>query len=189
MATEAQIAANRLNALKSTGPRTERGKRISAMNSRRDWTIAESVVIFQESKTHFMGYLHSYVDHYKPQTPHERDLVETMAVSRWRILRLWGLESCNIAKAVNECPQHEDDDLCTETLRAIQQNEIGNRTQELFSRYEARYDRQYHRAAQALERAIEKRERIEQSKKELPAEKFQEHDEPNYLPQNQGECR
>ena len=185
MSTEKQIAANRLNAMKSTGPRTERGKRIAAANSRRDWNLADTVLITNESRKHFIGYLHSYIDHYKPQTPHERDLVETMAVARWRTIRLWAFESSNMITAIhNLLPTNEVRNPCDKALRALQQNETGNRTQELLSRYEARYDRQYHRAAKALERALEHRDHTENEHRDRN-EKSQEHDEPNHPQQNQ----
>jgi hypothetical protein len=178
--SEKRLAANRANALKSTGPRTERGKRIAAMNCRRDWALAKNVLVTNESRDRFIGLLHSFQDHYKPQTPHERALVDTMAVARWRISRLWSLESSNIIKAVRDLPESENcEDAPTQTVNALRSGE-GTRTQELLSRYEARYDRQYHRAAEALEQAIALRER---------REKFLEHHEPTQLPQNQGECR
>ena len=37
-----QFQANRLNALKSTGPRTEEGKRVSRRNARRHGLAAET---------------------------------------------------------------------------------------------------------------------------------------------------
>ena len=40
MATEKQIAANRLNALKSTGPRTPQGKLVSSLNNTRHGMLA-----------------------------------------------------------------------------------------------------------------------------------------------------
>jgi hypothetical protein len=45
MATGSQIAANRKNATKSTGPRTEEGKQRSRQNAFRHGLTAETVIV------------------------------------------------------------------------------------------------------------------------------------------------
>jgi hypothetical protein len=45
MATEKQIAANRANAQKTTGPRTEHGKSTSAMNALKTGLDAKNEII------------------------------------------------------------------------------------------------------------------------------------------------
>ena len=50
MASEAQIAANRANAQRSTGPRTEEGKEKSARNALNHGLCAERVVIDEEDR-------------------------------------------------------------------------------------------------------------------------------------------
>ena len=50
MATQNQINANRLNAQKSTGPRTEAGKAVSRLNAIRSGIDSCTDVIFEEER-------------------------------------------------------------------------------------------------------------------------------------------
>jgi hypothetical protein len=51
-----QWQANRLNTLKSTGPRTEEGKRISRRNARRHGLTAETVIDGLEDSDDYRGF-------------------------------------------------------------------------------------------------------------------------------------
>jgi hypothetical protein len=51
MVSDRQIAANRFNAQKSTGPRTQKGKRRSRRNAFRHGMTAEGVVSVLEDET------------------------------------------------------------------------------------------------------------------------------------------
>ena len=53
MATKNQVAANRLNALKSTGPRTEEGKAVSRYNALTHGLLASDVVLRDENRVDF----------------------------------------------------------------------------------------------------------------------------------------
>ncbi|HJT08445.1 MAG TPA: hypothetical protein VJ747_16050, partial [Stellaceae bacterium] len=48
MATEAQVAANRRNAGRSTGPRTAAGKAVVSQNALSHGLTAEQIVLFDE---------------------------------------------------------------------------------------------------------------------------------------------
>jgi len=54
MATAAQIAANRRNALKSTGPRTAAGKAASSRNALRHGLTARATVVLDEDAQDFL---------------------------------------------------------------------------------------------------------------------------------------
>ena len=65
-----------------------------------------------------------------------------MAVSRWRLIRIRAVESASISheqRRLAELNAHEDPP--TRTMLAMR--EVGD---QVLSRYEQRYDRQYHRA-------------------------------------------
>ena len=55
MASVAQIRANRLNAQKSTGPRTAEGKAAASQNAAKHGLLAEQVVIKGEDPAEFEG--------------------------------------------------------------------------------------------------------------------------------------
>jgi hypothetical protein len=66
MATPAQIAANRANALKSTGPRTAEGRAASRFNAIKHALDAESLVIPGEDSAEFEAFAAGYHDEFRP---------------------------------------------------------------------------------------------------------------------------
>ena len=62
MATEAQINANRQNALLSTGPKTPEGKAESALNANRHIGLSRSVLLKTESRDKFCALIQTYYD-------------------------------------------------------------------------------------------------------------------------------
>ena len=69
MATTAQIAANRSNAAKSTGPLTKSGKARSSRNALRHGLTAEQVVISGEDPAAFETLQDDLYAHYQPADP------------------------------------------------------------------------------------------------------------------------
>jgi len=89
--TDKQIAANRVNALKSTGPTTEVGKVISSRNSLKHGLLAKEVVITAgagtENREEFDVLLTDLTSQFKPEGTLEEMLVEKIAVAYWRLRR------------------------------------------------------------------------------------------------------
>ncbi len=92
MATERQILANRANAAKSTGPITPEGKRASSQNARHD-RIATTVVLKGESMPRFNELASALILQFQPRNSIEAFLVQTMIAARWRLFRLWGMQT------------------------------------------------------------------------------------------------
>jgi hypothetical protein len=88
MATAAQIAANRLNALKSTGPRTATGKAASSGNALKSGIYAQSLIIRGEDPTELEALRDDFYSAHQPQLPDERALVDTLVHSEWTLRRL-----------------------------------------------------------------------------------------------------
>jgi hypothetical protein len=87
MATKAQIAANRRNAKKCTGPKTPEGKAASSMNALHHGLRARTVVLPGEKPEEF-AHLHAGLhDYYQPQNPAERYLVDQAAIAQWMLVR------------------------------------------------------------------------------------------------------
>src|SRR5580693_1987964 len=92
MATPNQIRANRANALRSTGPTTEEGKQIASRNSTRHGMLSQTVVLEGESTGRFEDLVASLQAQLKPRSDAETALVETMAIARWKQMRIWGVQ-------------------------------------------------------------------------------------------------
>ena len=87
MATQAQIDANRRNALKSTGPRSPEGKAVSRWNALRTGIQARSVVIPGEDPAELERLTLDYHRQFQPFGPAENFLVDSMVMAEWRLRR------------------------------------------------------------------------------------------------------
>jgi hypothetical protein len=87
MATEKQVEANRLNAQKSTGPKTPEGKANVCLNSLRHGLRARAVVLPDENKERFHQLCDELEGEWQPQTSTELALLEKMAVAQWKLVR------------------------------------------------------------------------------------------------------
>jgi hypothetical protein len=87
MSTEAQILANRYNALKSTGPRTIEGKTAVSQNAVKHGLRAEQDVITSESEADFDLYRRQILDELSPVSPMESMLAERIVTLSWRLKR------------------------------------------------------------------------------------------------------
>jgi hypothetical protein len=88
-----QWEANRENAQKSTGPRTEEGKRRSRRNALRHGLTAETVVEDVEDTEDYRAFEATIIADYDARTAVERELVLRLASLLWRIRRATGIET------------------------------------------------------------------------------------------------
>ncbi len=82
-----RIEANRRNALRSTGPRTEEGKRSSRANAYRHGLTAETVVPDVEDEDDYAAFEAAVIADYDACTAVERELVLRLASLLWRLRR------------------------------------------------------------------------------------------------------
>ena len=87
MATDKQIEANRQNAQKSTGPKSDDGKEQSRANSLKHGLAGAGVVLTREDDADFARKLGLYREHVAPGDELEEDLVRQMAVASTRMER------------------------------------------------------------------------------------------------------
>src|SRR5262249_18777508 len=87
-----QIEANRHNALKSTGPKTETGKGQSRRNALRHGFTAETVQPL-ENPEEYRAFEDAIVLEYLPHTPVEQELVHRLASVFWRLRRASSIET------------------------------------------------------------------------------------------------
>jgi len=87
MATQAQIQANRLNAEKSTGPRTEEGKRKASQNALKHGLLAQTMVIAGEDLGEFEFYRDELLGELAPAGAVETVLAQRVVNLSWRLRR------------------------------------------------------------------------------------------------------
>jgi len=93
MATQAQIDANRLNAQKSTGPRSPEGKAASRFNALKHAASAKSLVIPGEDEAEFAELAASYHHQFQPDGPEESLLLAKIVAADWTQRRMGRLEA------------------------------------------------------------------------------------------------
>jgi hypothetical protein len=84
----AKLAANRANAQKSTGPRTEAGKSASRMNAVRHGLRAELCVLPGEDAEEFAEFVDSAVRELRPAGALQASYAREVAVQTWRLRRV-----------------------------------------------------------------------------------------------------
>ena len=88
MTSDRQIAANRRNAQRSTGPTTPEGRAISSQNARRHGVLSESVTAAAEDNQSYRALLDALWGEIQPQGERECLLTERLANLFWRERRL-----------------------------------------------------------------------------------------------------
>jgi hypothetical protein len=87
MASEAQFIANRLNAQKSTGPRTAEGKAAASLNAVQHGLRAQAVVLPGEGPDEYRLHRERLLADLRPQDLPEMDLAERIVELAWRLRR------------------------------------------------------------------------------------------------------
>ena len=87
MATEAQMAANRLNAQKSTGPRTAEGKAVVAQNAVKHGLLAREGVLRGEDGEEFERHREALLEELNPTGALEVILAARIVDLTWRLRR------------------------------------------------------------------------------------------------------
>ena len=93
MTSYRQVEANRRNALKSTGPKTEAGKQASRCNAVRHGLTAETVIGALEDAEDYKAFESAVIADYNAQSAVERELVLRLASILWRLRRATTMET------------------------------------------------------------------------------------------------
>ena len=93
MTSDRQIAANRRNASKSTGPTTEQGKQRSRRNALRHGLTAETVIATLEDAQDYKAFEEAIAADFDAQSAVERELVLRLAGLLWRLRRTTRIEA------------------------------------------------------------------------------------------------
>ena len=144
------------------GPKTEAGRKRSSANALRHGVLSNKMIVLQtESEEEFEMLKRGYYEALKPANFLEAELVDEMIWAKWRQRRAITSETAAIdfqmdMEADRVDRKVENIDESTRTAHAIRtlSNESGELA--LYSRYETRLNRMYHRA---LERLLEMQDR------------------------------
>src|ERR1700680_3288800 len=152
MATEKQFEANRLNAQKSTGPKTPEGRAAVRLNGVKHGLTGESIILKGESQADFKALFDSLEAEHAPATPTEEALVVQLAMATWRLRRLYrqeaGFYTCQLQSLVGMQKDLNLDDAGRMGHAAAWSESTLN----MFNRQEGRLERTFYRALHELQR-------------------------------------
>ena len=102
MLSEKQLEANRANAQKSTGPRTEAGKQRSCLNATRHGLTGQVVVLPHEDMEAYNKFTMEIATTFEPFDANERQLAMSYANIQWRINRAATIEDTMFTLGIME---------------------------------------------------------------------------------------
>jgi hypothetical protein len=158
VATDKQTAANRLNAQKSTGPKTPEGRAAVRLNGVKHGLTAETIVLKGESEADFTNLLDSFEAEHDPVTPTEEALVVQLALATWRLRRLYHQEAGFYTSKLKTLASIQKDLNLDDAGRMGHAAGWSESTLGLFNRQEGRLERTFYRALHELQRLRKERE-------------------------------
>lgn len=105
--SDRKIEANRKNALKSTGPKTKFGKRMSSMNSLKHGFNANKFVVEGEKTPDFKGYFDNLLQILDPKNALEEEFAFQIILTGWKYRRYVSLESRILNQKTSEDSKKE----------------------------------------------------------------------------------
>ena len=165
-ASDAQILANQINALRSTGPRTEAGKNRSSCNAFRHGLTAQVTVMTDPDREAQDKFIKAYVADLAPEGAQETQLAQAIAFDTWRMNRTRAIEENAFSIGFSGQPGQID---CSHPqIHSAMSNARtffdDAKTFSLLSVYEQRIHRNFHRNLKLY------RELKAERQKECPAE-------------------
>ena len=143
MISEKQLEANRRNARRSTGPRTEEGKKISALNARRHNLTGQVTAMTDADRIMHDAFSAAMVESLAPEGAMETQLAQRIATDSWRLNRISAVEDNLFALGHNA----HSDDIETENpeihaaLTAAKVFQVESKQLQLLTLYEQRINR------------------------------------------------
>ena len=164
MASPAQMAANRRNAQKSTGPRSIEGKKRASLNHLRHGMTAKTIVLPHECAADYEEIRAALIKDYEPATTQELMLVDQIAAGYWRTIRARRFETEMFDNRLRTRKRElgmdpkpdpgKDDEGYAVMLQVTDPEELKN-----YFRYDATISRDYYRAIATLEKMQARRKR------------------------------
>jgi len=150
MSSDKQIAANQLNAQRSTGPRTSAGKAKVSANALRHGLTARDVILPNENPEDFDAFRAELLTSLDPQGALESWLAEKIVADAWRLGRVPRFESALYTRGSKELLVRQAEEL----VRGYESTEKDRVLTSLEHKKVAARDRQAHQDAEkSLSRA------------------------------------
>ncbi|MEN6309063.1 MAG: hypothetical protein ABFD91_15050 [Anaerohalosphaeraceae bacterium] len=150
MSSAKQIEANRLNAKKSTGPKTPAGKARSSRNAFIHGLSSQRPTVTIENSAEFNAFANKFMDQYEPLEPSEIFLVRRIACMAWRIQRAQCYETLvldNLCCSIPEDDSRTDQEVFSQLLLDDFRN---HQTLAKLQRYETQLERSILRCMKEL---------------------------------------
>jgi hypothetical protein len=90
--SDARLAANQANAQFSTGPKSEAGKTTSSLNGLKTGLTGRTVLLSGDDIASYQSHVESFLKRCQPLNEAEHNLVQSLADTEWRLLRIPALE-------------------------------------------------------------------------------------------------
>jgi len=123
MSTDAQINANRANAQSSTGPSSPEGKLKSSHNALKTGLTGRTILLPTDDVGAYENFVEILKRKYQPGDAYEKHLVQSIADTEWRLLRIPTLESGYYAlgrhELAAECAHESNDQVRAVMLEAL----------------------------------------------------------------------
>jgi len=148
MASPARMEANRLNTLKSTGPKTAKGKSVVARNAVKHGLLSREVLLPDENRSTFRSFAVSLCEELQPEGALEIMLADRIISAAWRLRRIQIIET-----DLCELDQGRYQSAGTRFI----QDCFGSQAFVKLARYETTIERSLYRALRELERLQAKR--------------------------------
>jgi hypothetical protein len=127
MSTDSQISANRANAQLSTGPSSPDGKLKSSHNALKTGLTGRTIVLPTDDVAAYEKFVAVINHKFQPSDDYEKHLVQSIADTEWRLLRVPTLEAGYYALGRNELA-HECPDEANPQVRAAMLEALITRT-------------------------------------------------------------
>ena len=155
MISIAHTEAARRNGAKSNGPRTSAGKAASSRNSCQHGMTAKAVVLTNENPQAFINLAESYHAKFEPTDDVERDIIDDMTVSRWRLRRVWQNEKALFDLELDRQSKKiaaQYDKIGHNSCSALAFRALADESKalQLLNRYETTHRRSYYKALATL---------------------------------------
>ncbi len=93
MTSQEQTEANRRNALKSTGPKSTKGKDRARLNALKHGLLAKDIVLPCEDEQDFEGLRRALITELRPEGTLEEQFAERIVACLWRLRRVYPIEA------------------------------------------------------------------------------------------------